>query len=45
MTVPVSQSPRNPLVVKAMFRLAGSHSKSRKAVRRNEKIKLVTRGE
>ena len=33
--------PRNYLVKLAMFRKAGSHRKSNKAIRRNDKVKIV----
>ncbi len=33
-------APRNPLVAEALFRKAGAHGKSRKALRRGEKMEL-----
>lgn len=33
-------APRNPLVAEALFRKAGAHGKSEKAMRRKEKMKL-----
>ena len=33
-------TPRNPFVKLALFKKAGSHAKSHKALRRQEKIKL-----
>jgi len=36
-----TSQPRNYLVKLALFRKAGSHRKSNKAVRRNEKVKKL----